>query len=85
MLETQSTCPYCGVGCGVIIESRGTDITGVRCERSCVLFRAAARESADDATLARMETIFGLDGAQIVRYADGKKGQGRTLRLARTA
>jgi assimilatory nitrate reductase catalytic subunit len=28
--ETQSTCPYCGVGCGVIIESDGTQITGVR-------------------------------------------------------
>ncbi len=28
--ETKSTCPYCGVGCGVIIESTGTQITGVR-------------------------------------------------------
>ncbi len=28
--ETKSTCPYCGVGCGVIIESRGAEITGVR-------------------------------------------------------
>jgi len=27
--ETKSTCPYCGVGCGVIIESRGDQITGV--------------------------------------------------------
>ena len=30
MTETRSTCPYCGVGCGVIIESQGTQITGVR-------------------------------------------------------
>jgi assimilatory nitrate reductase catalytic subunit len=30
MKETQSTCPYCGVGCGVIIESEGAQITGVR-------------------------------------------------------
>ncbi|SFM51553.1 nitrate reductase [Variovorax sp. OV329] len=30
MTETRSTCPYCGVGCGVIIESDGTQITGVR-------------------------------------------------------
>ena len=30
MLETKSTCPYCGVGCGVIIESSGDQITGVR-------------------------------------------------------
>ncbi|MEZ7849078.1 MAG: molybdopterin-dependent oxidoreductase [Polaromonas sp.] len=29
-LETKSTCPYCGVGCGVIIESQGNEITGVR-------------------------------------------------------
>jgi len=28
--ETKTTCPYCGVGCGVVIESRGTQITGVR-------------------------------------------------------
>ncbi|MFZ5522145.1 MAG: molybdopterin-dependent oxidoreductase [Pseudomonadota bacterium] len=28
--QTRSTCPYCGVGCGVIIESQGEQITGVR-------------------------------------------------------
>ena len=28
--STRSTCPYCGVGCGVIIESQGQQITGVR-------------------------------------------------------
>ena len=27
--ETKSTCPYCGVGCGVVIESQGSRITGV--------------------------------------------------------
>jgi assimilatory nitrate reductase catalytic subunit len=30
MTDTKSTCPYCGVGCGVIIESQGDAITGVR-------------------------------------------------------
>ena len=30
MKETRSTCPYCGVGCGVVIESDGSQITGVR-------------------------------------------------------
>ncbi|MEY3144724.1 MAG: hypothetical protein RL342_395 [Pseudomonadota bacterium] len=30
MRETKSTCPYCGVGCGVIIEAQGQQITGVR-------------------------------------------------------
>ncbi|WP_372825666.1 molybdopterin-dependent oxidoreductase [Polaromonas sp.] len=28
--QTRSTCPYCGVGCGVVIESQGDEITGVR-------------------------------------------------------
>lgn len=30
MGETASTCPYCGVGCGVLIETDGARITGVR-------------------------------------------------------
>ncbi|CAM3692007.1 nitrate reductase [Roseateles saccharophilus] len=30
MAETKSTCPYCGVGCGVVIEHDGAQITGVR-------------------------------------------------------
>jgi len=30
MAQTRSTCPYCGVGCGVIIESSANQITGVR-------------------------------------------------------
>jgi assimilatory nitrate reductase catalytic subunit len=30
MMETRSTCPYCGTGCGVIIEHDATQITGVR-------------------------------------------------------
>ncbi len=30
MPETRSTCPYCGVGCGVLIQTEGTRITGVR-------------------------------------------------------
>ena len=29
-IETKSTCCYCGTGCGVIIESRGASITGIR-------------------------------------------------------
>ena len=28
--ETRSTCPYCGVGCGVLIKTEGGQITGVR-------------------------------------------------------
>ncbi|MFZ5484046.1 MAG: molybdopterin-dependent oxidoreductase [Pseudomonadota bacterium] len=30
MAEVKSTCPYCGVGCGVLIETDGARITGVR-------------------------------------------------------
>jgi assimilatory nitrate reductase catalytic subunit len=30
MAQTKSTCPYCGVGCGVVIEHDATQITGVR-------------------------------------------------------
>ena len=30
MTETRSICPYCGVGCGVIIESDGQRITGIK-------------------------------------------------------
>ena len=30
MVETRSTCPYCGVGCGVVIQADGAQITGVR-------------------------------------------------------
>ena len=29
-MQVKSTCPYCGVGCGVIIETEGSLITGVR-------------------------------------------------------
>ncbi|CAN5208765.1 nitrate reductase [soil metagenome] len=29
-LETKATCCYCGVGCGVIIETNGIQVTGVR-------------------------------------------------------
>jgi len=29
-METKSTCPYCGVGCGVVIEHDDRNITGVR-------------------------------------------------------
>jgi len=30
MTETRSVCPYCGVGCGVIIQSQGNQITGIK-------------------------------------------------------
>ncbi|MBP9060926.1 MAG: molybdopterin-dependent oxidoreductase, partial [Rhodoferax sp.] len=56
MRQTRSTCPYCGVGCGVIIESSGDQITGVRgdpehpanfgrlCSKGSTLHLTASRE-----------------------------------------
>ncbi|MDA8521571.1 nitrate reductase [Acidovorax sp. NCPPB 4044] len=53
--ETKSTCPYCGTGCGVIIESTAGQITGVRgdpthpanfgrlCTKGSTLHRTAAQ------------------------------------------
>ena len=56
MKETRSTCPYCGVGCGVVIESNAGQITGVRgdpahpanfgrlCTKGSTLHRTATAE-----------------------------------------
>ena len=53
-------------------------------ERTGLLFRAAAHEAPGEEILALLERIFGLNGSYILRYADRKKGQRRTIRLART-
>jgi len=52
-------------------------------QRTGVLFRAAGFEAPPEGTLERIENILGLDGADSLRYADQKKGQHRTARLAR--
>ena len=61
--ETKSTCPYCGVGCGVIIESRRDQIIGVRgdpdhpanfgrlCSKGSTLHLTAAPEVTQQARL----------------------------------
>ena len=64
--------------------SNNQPLAGPQPERSGLLFRAAAHEAPNDETLALLERIFGLDGAYILRYADRRKGQRRTIRLART-
>ena len=63
MQETRSTCPYCGVGCGVIIQTEGNAITGVRgdpqhpanfgrlCTKGSTLHLTAARAAADQTRL----------------------------------
>jgi assimilatory nitrate reductase catalytic subunit len=52
-------------------------------ERTGVLFRAAGHEAPPPALLLELERILGLDGSYSLRYADRKKGQHRTIRLAR--
>jgi assimilatory nitrate reductase catalytic subunit len=54
-------------------------------ERTGLLFRAASHEAAPDATIAHIEALLGLDGSDVLRYADKKKGQRRAVKLERTA
>ena len=53
--------------------------------RSGVLFRAAAAAAPSDELLERVEQLLGLDGADVLRYADRRKGQRRAVRMARNA
>ncbi|MBC7446002.1 MAG: molybdopterin-dependent oxidoreductase, partial [Polaromonas sp.] len=64
--------------------SNNRPLAGPAPERSGLLFRAAAHEAPDGDAIDRLERLFGLQGADILRYADRKKGQRRTVRLART-
>ncbi len=52
-------------------------------ERSGVLFRAAAHEPAPDALLEEIEQLLGITGAQVLRYADRRRGQRRAMLLSR--
>ena len=52
-------------------------------QRTGVLFRAAGFEAPPDGMLEKIESILGLGGADVLRYADKKKGQHRTARLLR--
>jgi assimilatory nitrate reductase catalytic subunit len=52
-------------------------------ERSGILFRAAAHDTPDDALLEQIEKLLNLDGATVLRYADKKKGQRRSVHLVR--
>ncbi|MBL0727022.1 molybdopterin-dependent oxidoreductase [Piscinibacter sp. HJYY11] len=53
-------------------------------ERSGVLFRAAAYETAPDELVQRIEALLGLGGTEVLRYADKRRGQRRTMRLHRS-
>ena len=83
MTETRSTCPYCGVGCGVIIESKGEQITGVRgdpdhpanCGRLCTKgstlhFTAAAHIQAQVRALHPMQRAHRDAPLQRVSWTD---------------
>ncbi|TAM48162.1 MAG: nitrate reductase, partial [Burkholderiaceae bacterium] len=52
-------------------------------ERTGVLFRAASYEAGPDDVMAVVERLLDLDSADVLRYADKKKGQRRTARLTR--
>ncbi|MEO7886318.1 MAG: molybdopterin-dependent oxidoreductase [Polaromonas sp.] len=63
--------------------SNNTPLADRSRERTGLLFRAASHEAPPDETLAALERILGLDGADVLRYGDRKKGQHRTMRLVR--
>jgi len=50
-------------------------------ERSGVLLRAAAHEAPAGELLARIERLLGLGGADVLRYADTRRGRRRAMRL----
>jgi assimilatory nitrate reductase catalytic subunit len=52
-------------------------------ERSGLLFRAAAYETAPDALLEQIESVLGLAAAGVLHYADKRRGQRRSMKLAR--
>ncbi len=53
-------------------------------ERSGILFRAAAHDTPDDALLTQIEKLLNLDGVTVLRYADKRRGQRRSVHLVRT-
>jgi assimilatory nitrate reductase catalytic subunit len=52
-------------------------------ERTGVLFRAAAYDAPPEDVLQRLEQLFGLAGADTLRYVDRRKGQRRAVRARR--
>jgi assimilatory nitrate reductase catalytic subunit len=52
-------------------------------ERQGVLFRAAAHAAMPAALLERIEALLHLQGAEVLRYADPKRGQRRTICMQR--
>jgi assimilatory nitrate reductase catalytic subunit len=46
-----------------------------------LLLRAAAQEPASNELLTQIERVLGIAGAQVLRYADARRGQRRAMRL----
>jgi len=53
--------------------------------RTGVLLRASAHDVVADAVLQQIEALLDLDRPEVLRYADGRKGQRRAIRLVRGA
>ncbi|MBS0316574.1 MAG: (2Fe-2S)-binding protein, partial [Proteobacteria bacterium] len=53
--------------------------------RGGLLFRAAGYEAGDARVLAAIEALLELDGPDVLRYADARRGQRRAARLAHAA
>jgi assimilatory nitrate reductase catalytic subunit len=51
--------------------------------RTGILLRASAHEAPPPELLQRIEALLGLAGADVLRYADPRRGQRRAMRLAR--
>ncbi len=54
-------------------------------ERSGLLFRASAYDAPPDSVLTAIESLLGLGGNDVLRYADKKRGQRRAVQLAHAA
>ncbi|OGB33935.1 MAG: nitrate reductase [Burkholderiales bacterium RIFCSPLOWO2_12_FULL_61_40] len=61
--------------------SNNAPADGSTVERNGVLFRAAGHEAPADELLHQIETLLNLAGPHILRYADKKRGQRRTVKL----
>jgi assimilatory nitrate reductase catalytic subunit len=61
--------------------SNGAAATDPAAERSGLLFRAASHVAVDEAVLQEIETLLGLNGPDVLRYADKKQGQRRAVHL----
>ncbi len=61
--------------------SNGSTVTNAGCERTGLLFRAASHTPGDEAVLQQIETLLQLNDPNVLRYADRKQGQRRTVRL----